>query len=89
MTKDRKKYIEEFWHKYEAMNALEAELPPTPRELVFELMNSVHRARLNSGKSSVLIELDIEHHIAMQKAFKKWREVLEELLAATKFRRKK
>jgi hypothetical protein len=49
----------------------------------------VHRARLNSGKSSVLIELDIEHHIAMQKAFKKWREVLEELLAATKFRRKK
>lgn len=80
MTKDRKKYIEEFWHKYEAMNKIEAELPPTPPELIFELMNSVHRAHLNSGKSSVLVELDIEHHIAMQKAFKKWREVHDERL---------
>jgi hypothetical protein len=80
MTKDRKKYIEEFWHKYEAMNEIEAELPPTPRDLIFELMNSVHRAQLNSGKTSFLIDLDIEHHIAMQKVFKKWREVYDESL---------
>lgn len=75
MTKDRKKYIEEFWHKYEAMNELEAELPPTPRELVFELMNSVHRVHLNSDKTSFLFDRDVEHHVAMQKIFKKWREV--------------
>lgn len=80
MTKNRKKYIEELWHKYEAMNALEAELPPTPRELIFELMNSVHRAHLNSGKPPLLAELDVEHHIAMQNFFKKWREVHDESL---------
>ncbi len=78
MTNDRKKYIEEFWHKYEVMNALEGELPPRPRELIFELMNSVHRAHLNSGKAPALTEIDIEHHIAMQKVFKKWREVYDE-----------
>lgn len=75
MTIDRKKYIEEFWHKYEAMNELEAELPPTPREVFFDLVDSAYTAWLKTGKTATQIKADIEHHIAVRKLFKKWREV--------------
>ncbi len=74
MTKDRKKYIEEFWHKYEAMGDLDAEYPPS-REVFFDFVESAYHAWLDSGKTSAQIEADLEHHIAMQKVFTKWREV--------------
>jgi hypothetical protein len=81
MTKNRKKYIEQWWRKYEAMAKLEKEInrkfPPAPR-VFSSLMNSTHRVWRLSGKASVLIKADIEHHIAMQKLFKKWREVYDE-----------
>lgn len=78
MTKDRKKYIEQWWRKYETMNELENELDEkfqTPPEVFYSLMNSVFRNWLKFGKTSAIIEADISHHIAMQKVFKKWREV--------------
>jgi len=78
MTKERKKYIEQWWRKYEVMNTMEAELEekfPTPPELFYSLMNSVYHNWLKFGKTSAIIEADIAHHIAMQKVFKKWREV--------------
>jgi len=78
MTKARKKYIEQWWRKYEAMNELDAELNakfPPSRELFFELVDSAYSAWLKTGKTKAQIEADIEHHIAMQKVFKKWREV--------------
>jgi hypothetical protein len=81
MTEKRKKYIEQWWRKYEVMNAMEAELEkkfPTPPEVFYSLMNSVYRHWLKSGKSSVVIDADLAHHIAMQKVFKKWREVYDE-----------
>ena len=74
MTKDRKKYIEQFWHKYEAMEDLDAQFPPS-RELLFSFPNSAYQAWLHSGRASAEIEADIEHHIAIQKVFIKWREV--------------
>ena len=74
MTEDRKKYIEQWWRKYEAMGDLDAEFPPS-RELFFELANSAYRAWLKAGNTSAHIEADLEHHIAMQKFFKRWQEV--------------
>ena len=70
MTEDRKKYIEQWWRKYEAMANLDAEFPPS-REVFFELVNSVYRHSLKSGKTSAHIEKDMQHHIAMQQLFKK------------------
>lgn len=78
MTKARKRYIEQWWRKYEVMNKVDADLEaksPPARKLFFELVNSAHRAWRKTGKINVQIEADIEHHIAMQKVFKKWREV--------------
>ena len=72
MTNDRKKYIEEFWHKYEAMGNLDEEFPPS-KEVFFSFLNSAYRAWLNSGKTSAQIEADIQHHIEMQKTFMKLR----------------
>jgi len=78
MTKARKKYIEQWWRKYEVMNAMEAELEekfPTPPEVFFDLVDSAYEAWLNTGKTAAQVEADLKHHIAMQKVFKKWRKV--------------
>jgi len=78
MTAERKKYIEQWWRKYEVMNAMEDEIEekfPTPPELFFELVDSAYEAWLKTGKTAAQVEADIEHHIALQKVFKKWREV--------------
>lgn len=72
MTKDRKKYIEEFWHKYEAMGNLDEEFPPS-KDVFFSSLNSVFRACLHSGKTAEHIKADIRHHIEMQKTFRKMR----------------
>lgn len=74
MTDDRKKYIEQWWRKYEAMGDLDAEFPPS-REVFFDFVESAYDAWIKTGKTTVQIEADIEHHIAMQKIFQKWREV--------------
>jgi len=74
MTKDRKKYIEEFWHKYEAMGNLDDEFPPS-RELFFDFVESAYNAWLNTGKTAAQSKADLQHHIAVQKVFTKWREV--------------
>jgi len=81
MTKARRKYIEQWWRKYEVMNAMEAELEeefPMPPEVFFDMMNSVYRNWLKSGNTSAIIEADLAHHIVMQKVFKKWREVYDQ-----------
>lgn len=81
MTKARKKYIEQWWRKYEVMNAMEAELEekfPTPPEVFHDMMNSVYRNWLKSCKTAAVIEADLAHHIAVQKFFKKWREVYDQ-----------
>jgi hypothetical protein len=74
MTDDRKKYIEQWWHKYEAMGDLDAEFPPS-RKVFFDFFHSAYHAWLKSGNTSAQIEADLQHHIAMQKVFMKWREV--------------
>jgi hypothetical protein len=78
MTKNRKKYIEQWWRKYEAMNEVDAELDekfPTSPEVFFEFVNSAYAAWLKTGKTAAQIEADIKHHIAMQKVFTKWRTI--------------
>jgi len=78
MTKERKKYIAQWWRKYEVMNKVDAELEkkfPTPPEVFFELVDSAYEAWLKTGQTAAQIEADIKHHIAMQKVFKKWRKV--------------
>ncbi len=70
---DHKKYVEHWWLKYEAADDVNAEA--MPRELFFEFAESAYEAWLKSGKTAAQIEADIEHHIAVQKTFKKWREV--------------
>lgn len=68
-----KKNSDRWWLKYEAVGDLNNEV--MPRELFFEFADSAYEAWLNSGKTAAQIEADIEHHIAVQKTFKKWREV--------------
>lgn len=74
MTVARNKYVSEFWHKYEAIGNLDAEFPPS-REQFFSFFESAYRAWVNSGNASAQIEADVEHHIAVQSVFRKWREV--------------
>jgi hypothetical protein len=81
MTKGREKFSKLPQHTDEAMNELEWEIPvriPASRELFFELMDFVQALRLKSDKIAELNEADNQHHIAMQKVFKKWREVHDE-----------
>jgi hypothetical protein len=77
MTKDRKKYIEKLRRKVQALGNLDTEHRPS-QESFFELMDAHHQAWLNSEHREADIEADIAHHIAMQKIFKKWREVYDE-----------
>ncbi|NUO78493.1 hypothetical protein HUU05_00325 [candidate division KSB1 bacterium] len=72
-TRQNKKYIDRWWLKYEAAGALDEEV--VPRELFFEFADSAYEAWLKSGKTAAQIEADIKHHIAVQKVFKKWREI--------------
>jgi len=65
MTEERKKYIEQWWRKYEAMGDLDAEFPPS-RELVFSLVNSAYFAWLHSGNAAAHIEAEISHHICVR-----------------------
>lgn len=74
MNQERKKYIEQWWRKYEAMGDLDAEFPPSP-EAFFSCLNSTHRAMIQSGKSESHLEDDIEHHLKLQKTFVKWHRV--------------
>lgn len=63
------------------MNAMEAELEekfPTPPEVFFDFVDSAYEAWLNTGKTAIQVEADTQHHIAMQKIFKKWRKVHDE-----------
>jgi len=81
MTKARKKYIEQWWRKYEVMNAMEAELEekfPTSPEVFYDMMNSVYRNWLKSGNTAAVIEADLANHVAVQKVFKKWRKVYDQ-----------
>ncbi len=78
MTKARKRYIEQWWRKYEVMNAMEAELQekfPISPEVFFELVDSAYEAWLKTGKTAAQIDADTQNHIAVQKVFKKWRKV--------------
>ena len=72
MNDDRKKYIEQWWRKYEAMNELGQNWQPSP-ELFFEFFEFAYNAWLNSSKTAAQIEADIQHHIEMQKVFSKLR----------------
>ena len=74
MIDDRNKYIEQWWLKYEAMGNLDEEFPPS-RALLFDLINSVHRHSLDSGKTSAHVAEDLAHHTTMQQIFKKWQQV--------------
>ncbi len=74
MDDDRKKYIEQWWRKYEVANELDKEFP-LPHEQIYDLMNSVHQFRLNAGYADNDLEEDMAHHIAMQKVFMKWRDI--------------
>lgn len=67
------KYIERWWLKYEAAGDLDTEV--VPREVFFEFAESAYETWLKSGKTSAQIDADIEHHIVVQKTFKKWRKV--------------
>jgi hypothetical protein len=71
--RQNKKHSERWWLKYEAAGAHDDEV--LPRELFLEFADSAYEAWLKSGKTAAQIEADIEHHIAVQKTFKKWREV--------------
>ncbi|GEM_PF-3206535 len=78
MTKGREKFSKLPQYGDKAMNELEWEINvriPASRESFFELMDFVHALRLKSDKAPALDEADMQHHIAMQKVFKKWREV--------------
>ncbi|NIR51310.1 hypothetical protein GWO43_22240 [candidate division KSB1 bacterium] len=48
---------------------------PSSREAFFDLVNSVYRHWLTSGKTAIHMEEDLQHHIAMQQIFKKWQDV--------------
>ena len=74
MSQSLQKNPEEWWHKYEAMSNLDANFPPA-REAFFDLVNSVYCYWLKSGKTATYMQEDLEHHIAMQRLFKKWQEV--------------
>lgn len=65
--------LERWWLKYEAAGDLVVE--PVPPEVFFEFADSAYETWLKSGKTAAQIEADIAHHIAVQKTFKKWREV--------------
>ncbi len=69
-----KKYLERWWLKYEAAGDLDAEFP-TPPEMVFDMLNSVHAHWRGQGNVALNMKEDLRHHTAVQKVFKKWREV--------------
>jgi len=73
-AREHKKHIDRWWLKYEAASDLDAEFP-TPPDLVLSMLNSVHEHWRNRGDISVNMREDLRHHIAMQKVFKKWREI--------------
>ncbi|KAA0222792.1 hypothetical protein KJ068_20215 [bacterium] len=80
MDDDRKKYIEQWWRKYEAANEFEAEyrlseesLPPP--QVMADFLDSVYRMWLKSGDLAAESEANLAHHIAVQKVFAKMRQL--------------
>ncbi len=81
MAKGREKFSKPSQDGKKALEELEWEINvriPASREAFGELMDFVHALRLKSDKIAELDEADTQHHIAMQKVFKKWREVHDE-----------
>ena len=71
---DQKKYVEQFWRKYEVLN----EIAPEPRpalEAFISFLDVAYQTWLRSGNVDAQIEADIQHHVDMQKQWAKLREL--------------
>lgn len=71
-TRQSQKNIDRWWLKYETIAHDDAIVS---HEEFIEFAGAAYEAWLQSGKTAAQIEADTEHHIAVQKVFKKWREV--------------
>lgn len=69
MDDERKKYIEQWWRKYEVANEFDAEyrlkeessLPP---QAMADFLDSVYRMWLKSGDLAAEHQANLAHHIA-------------------------
>jgi hypothetical protein len=78
---DQKKYIEQFWRKYEVLNEIAPEPRPELEEFI-PFLDVAYRTWLRSGNVDAQIEADIQHHVEVQKQFAKLRELENDALRA-------
>jgi hypothetical protein len=71
---EQKKYIEQFWRKYEVLNEIAPEPQPSLDDFI-PFLNVAYQTWLRTGNVEAQIEADIQHHVAMQQWFAKLREI--------------
>lgn len=71
---DQKKYIEQFWRKYEVLNEIAPEPRPSLEEFI-PFLDAAYRTWMRSGNIDAQIEADMQHHVDMQKQFAKLRDL--------------